>query len=76
MRLDSEACRAYGSGAQVVSTCQGSVLPRFHYTTKGNFYAICNAAYVTPELWSALKAADGDLVQKCAESQMKRPESR
>ncbi|CAE7571153.1 unnamed protein product, partial [Symbiodinium pilosum] len=31
----------------------------FHYTTKGNFYAICNAAFVTPELWSALKAADG-----------------
>ncbi|CAE7368085.1 KLC4 [Symbiodinium necroappetens] len=31
----------------------------FHYTTKGNFYAICNAAFVTPELWSALKAPDG-----------------
>ncbi|CAJ1452547.1 unnamed protein product [Effrenium voratum] len=33
----------------------------FHYTTKGNFYAICSAAYVTPELWSALKDTDGSV---------------
>lgn len=32
---------------------------RFHYTTKGNFMAICCAAYLTPELWSALKDIDG-----------------
>eukprot|EP00435_Cladocopium_sp_Y103_P018720 s4520_g4.t1 len=33
----------------------------FHYTTKGNFNAVCSAAYLTPELWSALKDADGSV---------------
>eukprot|EP00913_Durusdinium_trenchii_P000501 g458.t1 len=36
---------------------EGTLL--FHYTTKGNFMAICCAAYLTPELWSALKDIDG-----------------
>ena len=35
--------------------------PRFHYTTKGNFNAICSSAYLTPELYSALKDADGSV---------------
>ncbi|CAL1137060.1 unnamed protein product [Cladocopium goreaui] len=33
----------------------------FHYTTKGNFNAVCSSAYLTPELWSALKDADGSV---------------
>ena len=37
--------------------------PRFHYTTKGNFNAICSSAYLTPELYSALKDADGSVFE-------------
>ena len=37
----------------------GCYFLRFHYTTKGNFNAVCSSAYLTPELWSALKDADG-----------------
>lgn len=39
--------------------------PRFHYTTKGNFNAICSSAYLTPELYSALKDADGSVFGWC-----------